>query len=411
LKRVAAILRSAALARGVLLYLGAFIGLFAWAPWVRGSGAAPAWAAAVGLEAPFSSAWFIAGVAALFSSTVACTWGRRGRVAAQFRGELPANAVALPAGHASAEAFLRAHAFRRQRGGEAWFRFRLALWGGWVFHVGLLVLIAAVAVQQAFHDAGSFELTVGERVVLSEPGAVFARTRGPFAPSLPPHVRVTLLDFDPWQRQAGYAPDRRSLLELGDGDARPRQARVDRADGVRSGTVVLYQAIPSGVAVNLAVEGLGRRSIHLRDDPRSPRLASASVVAPGGEAVLLEAEAERDLHDPGGTGAVRLRAVSTSGAEVLRPAAPFRFGGARARVESVTWWGGFTYARDPGMSGIFVGFAVMLFGAAFMVLPAGVARVSGAGDDAAARIFVTRGEAALRAAWVREQPAAERERA
>ena len=391
-------LRSARFARVVLIYLAAFSGIAAWLPWTRaGGGPAPAWAAPLGLAHPFSSPAFVAGVALLFATTLACTWGRRARILRLRRGELPEGAVALP-GWAGKDpgAFLRAHAFRGA--GPVLRRFGFALWGGWVLHVGLLVLIGAVAVQQAFHDGGSFELSEGESTALSAPGAVFDRERGFLAPREPPDLEVGLLSYDPQLHQRGYAPDRASVLQLRQRGGEPVQASVDRADGVRAGPVVVYQAIPDGLALILEVRGLGVRSIHLHGDGRR---ASAEVTGPDGHPASFTVEAEHGIGAPGGTGALSVIVESRGRAVPLSPGAVFRFGDREARLVTVGRWAGFTYARAPGMAGIFTGFAIVLLGALLLVFPAGVARLEGDGAGAAARI-AGRGAEALAQRWSRE---------
>ncbi len=402
MRRIVAALRSARLARAVLIYLAAYSGVAAWLPWTReGGGAPPAWAGPLGLVHPFSSPAFVLGVVLLFASTLACTWGRRARTLALLRGELPEGATALPhAPGADAAAFLRARSFRGD--GPVLRRFGPALWGGWVLHVGLLVLVAAVAVQQAFHDEGRLELSVGESTVLSRPGAVFGRERGFLAPRDPPELEVGLLSFDPYLHQRGYAPDRASVLQLRPRGGEAVRAAVDRADGVRVGPVTVYQAIPAGLALLVEVPGLGARSIHLR--PEGDRRAVADVVDPAGRPARFTLEAEHALSDPAGTGALAVTLHSGGAAVPLSPGAEFAFGGERARLVAVGRWAGFTYARSPGMPGIFAGFAVVLAGALLLVFPAGVARLGAAGDPAAARV-VGRGSEALASRWARERAA------
>ncbi len=393
------LLRSAALARAVLLYLAAYAGVAAWLPWTReGGGAPPAWAAPLGLVHPFSSPAFVAGVVLLFASTLACTWGRRSRTLAVFRGALPDGALALPsAAGADAAAFLRARGFRGS--GPVLRRFGVALWGGWVLHVGLLVVIAAIAVQQAFHDEGRLELAVGESAALSSPGAVFGRERGFLAPRAPPDLEVGLLSFDPYLHQRGYAPDRASVLQLRAEGGEPVRAAVDRADGVRAGAVTVYQAIPDGLALVVEVAGLGVRSVHLH--PEGDRRAAAEVADPSGRPARFTVDSEHAIHDPAGTGALEVALESRGERVALTPGAPFAFGGRAARLVAVGRWAGFTYARSPGMPGIFAGFAVVLAGALLLAFPAGVARLGAPGDPAAARI-VGRGSEALARRWARE---------
>jgi hypothetical protein len=64
-------------------------------------------------------------------------------------------------------------------------------------------------------------------------------------------------------------------------------------------------------------------------------------------------------------------------------------------------WGRFTYARSPGMAGVWAGFALVLAGSALLAFPAGVARLAGEGGPAA-RVFLPRGREALLAEWRRE---------
>lgn len=394
-------LRTARFARAVLYFLAAYAGVAAWLPRTRGGGAPPAWASRLGLHHPFSSPAFVAGVVLLFASTLACTWGRRPRILRLLRGELPEAALTLePRAGLDPVAFLRTQSF----GGEGTVlrRFGLALWGGWIFHVGLLVLMAGVAAQQAFHDEASFELAVGEQVRLSEPGAVFGRTSGVFAPSLPPALSVGLLDFDPNLHQRGYAPDRASRLSIGAVGGAAIDAAVDRADGVRADGVTIYQAIPSGLALVVEVSGMGVRSIHLRED--GSKAAAATVSAPNGEPVQFRVEAERAISDPAGTGLLAISMTSRGRTTALSPGMVFPFGDRAGALRSVGRWAGFTYARSPGMPGVFAGFAIILLGALLLVFPAAVACVDPTGERAVVRVY-GRGGAVLLARW--EQRAAD----
>lgn len=334
----------------------------------------------------------------LFASTLACTWGRRARTRLLVRGELPPSAVALPARGADVGAFLRERGFRGA--GDLRVRHGWALWGGWVLHVGLLVLIAGVLVQQAFQDGGGFELSEGEVGRLSAPGFVVGRERGLLAPASPPDLEVRLERFDPFLHQPGYAPDRMSLISIVRPGEAPRTVRLDRAAGVRAGPVELHQAIPTGLAVNLEVEGLGIRSAHLATE--SDRLASASLDDPAGRPARLTVSTERRADDPRGTGPLRIELEQESGRLTLEPGVPFRFGGRAARVVAVVRWGRFTWARSPGMPAVLAGFAVILAGCALLAFPAGVARLEPPGTGVAARVFQPRGREVLLAEWGRE---------
>jgi len=393
------LLRSASFARAVLLYLALLCGVAAWFPWVRGlEGAAPpAWARSTGFDRPFSSFWFLAGVGALFASTLACTWGKRARTAQLWRGELPPAAVVL-AQRAGVEPFLRARGFGGA--GPALFRNRWALWGGLVLHWGLLALIAGVGVQQAFEDGGNFQLAEGERRNLVEPGAVFQRTAGPLAPAAPPDLTVTLLSFDPFRHQPGYSPDRLSQVRVEKG-GEDRNAALDRAAGVRVGGVDVYQAIPSGLAAVIESPGRGRRALHLAS--HGERTAAAEVAAHSGTPTRLVVTSERPLSDRMGTGTLAVRLEAGGQSLDLAPGQPFVLAGEPARIVGWVRWAGFSYARTPGLWAVFAGFALVLAGAALLSFPSGVARLPGPGENGAF-VWMPRGAEALRLEWERGTP-------
>lgn len=378
--------RSTRLARITLIALGAFIGLSGWLPWVRSDVSTtppPGWAVATGFDHPFSSVPFLVLCLVLFLNTWACTWGRRSRIAAIRRGEFPGASVALPPrGAQQVKAFLHDQGFRGA--GPVLHRFPLALWGGWVFHVGLLVLMLAVLTQQALHDGGQFELAQGERLDLSAPGAGFGVVRGLFAPATPPALEVGLVHFDPLLHQRGFASDRASRLLLQARGEPAKEAEVDRAEGVTHGGVVVYQAIPSGVTITLAFEGGATRSIHLRD--QTPSRASAVVKAPDGSPLHFVVEAERPFLDGRGTGALTVRVLTDAQATTLTPGQLFPFGAQRARFIEVGRWAGFTWARNPGLPFVFLGFGVILFGALLLAFPAAVARLEDSPEGSLAQV-------------------------
>lgn len=374
--RLVSFFRSTRLARAVLIALGAFIAIGGWLPWVRSdvsSAPAPPWAVATGFDHPFSSLPFLFLCLMLFLSTWACTWGRRARIAAMRRGELPAASTLLaPRAGQPLRAFLHTQGFRGE--GAVLHRFAPALWGGWGFHVGLLVLILGVMAQQAFHDGGQFELAEGERLNLSAPGAGFGIVRGPFSPATPPSLEVGLLHFDPLLHQHGFASDRASRLRLQPEGEAPTEAQVDRAEGVSAGSVVVYQAIPSGVTITLGFEDGTTRSIHLRD--QTPARASAVVTTPSGAPVHFVVEAKRPFLDPRGTGALTVRALTDENVTTLTQGQTFAFGTTTtARFVDVGRWAGFTWARNPGLPFVFLGFAFVLLGALLLAFPAAVARL------------------------------------
>ncbi len=389
-------LRSAALARAILISLAAFGALGAWAPWVQDGGPpAPAWAVALRLDHPFSSPWFLAGVAALFASTFACTWGRRGRIAAVRRGELPGTALRLEGDGAALRRFLEDQGFAGA--GPVLRRHGLALWGGWVLHVGLLVLIAGVLLQQVLHDGGTFVLTEGEVRSLRDPGAVFQVERGPLAPAQPPDLSVLLERFDPERKQAGYAPDRLSQLRLTGEGGRERRATIDRASGVDVDGVVIHQAIRTGLSLTLEIAGMGTRAVALQK--RTAHEASAEVRDQGGRAARFVVTTERALDDPRGPGQLLVRLERGGETTFLTSGAPFDFGGPPTRTTGVRRWGSFTYDRSPGLPAVLAGFAIILLGCALLVFPAGVAVLPAGGEAGQAAVHVLRGAAVLEGDW------------
>lgn len=395
--RVLWLLRSSSFALWVVGLLAVYCGVAAWLPWSLPSGkSTPEWAVASGLDHPFSAPGFLTGCALLFASTLSCTWGRRTRLAALLRGARPDKAVELPlkAG-ADCGTFLRAHGFRGEGRTRVWHR--IALWGGWTMHVGLLVLIAGVAVQQAFHDGGAFDLAQGETIDLASSGVLISRDRGPLASARPPELSVTLDAFDPFLHQQGYAPDRRSRLLVSSTGGTPVPVELDRAAGVGIGSATVYQAIPTGLALNLQVPGMGVRSLHLRGE--SNFVARSDVRDPSGKRAHFVVVSERELLDPAGTGALTVEFVGASGSQAVAPGIPFEFGNVRARLISITRWGRFTYTRSPGVPAVLAGFVVVLLGSGLMVFPAGVAQVATPGENAAGWVFVTRGVEALAAEW------------
>jgi len=403
LARLLTILRSPRLALAIIGFLAAWTGTGAWAPWMQPRGpAAPPWAAAVGLAHPFTSWPFLAAVALLFAATLACTWGRRARVRAVRRGELPPSALRLAPGAADARAFLEAQGFRGR--GDLLTRFAPALWGGWLLHVGLLTLIAAVLLQQAISDSGLFDLAEGEAARLAAPGVVFGQERGPFGRSAPPDLEITLTGFDPFQHQPGYAPDRLSRLTVVEPGQAPRQATVDRAAGIRAGDAEIFQAIPTGLALTLDVPGMGPRVLRLAEE--SPRRAVAAVIDPAGVPARLVIESERDLVGIRGTGRLAVWVERAGGRLPLEPGTTFPFGAGQARLTGLGRWGRFSYTRTPGLGGVFAGFGVVLAGCALLAFPAGVARLGRPGEGAAAILFTVRGGAAIAAEWEQAGPAA-----
>lgn len=395
--RLLSFLRAPATALAVIAFTGAWTAVGAWAPWMRGGDAAPAWAAKVGLDHPFTAWPFLAAVALLFASTLACTWGKRRRLLALRRGELPPWAVTLPARDADVRAFLVRQGFRGE--GDVLVRQPIGLWGGWLLHVGLLVLIAAVFVQRGFSDGGAFDLTAGEAARLDEPGVVFGRDRGPFANKALPGIEVRLLSFEPFLRQPGYAPDRSSRLWIAVGGDAPRVEALDRAAGIRAGRTEIFQAIPSGLSLTIQVPGMGLRAVRLQVE--TPLRSAATVADPAGAPARFVVETERAVSDPKDIGRAIVWLERDGERTALAAGDPFRFGPVEARAVGISRWGRFTWTRTPGLGAVVAGFLLVLAGSLLLLFPAGVARLPREGEDGAARVFTLRGGDALAADWSR----------
>jgi cytochrome c biogenesis protein len=393
-------LRSPRLVLGVLAFLAGWCAFAAWAPWTRGPTSIPGWAAALGLERPLASWPFFVATALLFASIAACALPRFGRCLALSRGALPPSALLLPARPGrDLGAFLRARGFGGR--GSSLFRWRAGFWGGWLMHVGLLVLIAGVAAQQLFHDEGRFHLATGETASLAAPGVVNVRERGPLASRMPPDVEIALTAFDPFQHQTGYAPDRRSRLQLRRGP-RYEEAVLDRAAGVTFEELEVYQAIPTGLALRLEWPDGAYAVLHLFET--GPHRSEVQVDDPMLGRGVFSVESERDAHDPQGTGRLTVRLEADGQVRELGEGA--QVGSAGARVVRVDRWGEYKYSRDPGLGGVFAGFFMVLAGSVLLALPAGVAQLVPAADGDAGRLFLPRGGERLLAQWLADGDAA-----
>ncbi len=391
--------RSPRLALFTLCLTMLYTAVVCWLPWLASATPAPpAWAVRLGLDHPFRSLPFLAACLLLFVNTLACTCDRFSRTLRLWRGELPPFAMALAgAGDRKTGSLLSAYGFRGH--GALLFKNRFALWGGFVLHVGILAIILSVALQQAFFDGGAFEIAEREVVSLDRPGVVMGRDAGYFARKTPPRIEVALDLFDANLHQPGYAPDRRSRLVVADPDHPERRltGTIDRARGLAMGDATIYQAIPSGFALTLEAPQLGTRSIHLRG--KGDRTAFADLTDPAGEPVRFLLDAEHSLSDPKGTGRLAVRVERRGVSRTLLPGESFQFGPGEARITGIARWGGFTYARTPGIGLVFAGFALALAGCFLMIFPAGVARLAENAGATETRIYLTRGADLLRMEW------------
>ncbi|MDH3814243.1 MAG: hypothetical protein OEV48_07125 [Acidobacteriota bacterium] len=347
---------------------------------------------------PFSAPVFLACVLLLFLCTLSCTWLRTGTVLSLRQGKVPAVHIELRAArHNSLEKFLHEHGFRGK--GDTRWRNRPALWAGWLLHLALLVLMVGVVIQLVFHDGGAFEVAVGETVSLAESGIVFDRTQGSIAPSSPPDLRVRLVAFDAHQHQPGFAPDRRSRLQVETPDGSVRDLVLDRAAGARVEGTSLFQAVPTGVALVLELEGGDFRAIHLQTE--GERFAAADLTLPGGGQARIMVEAERSFDSRRGSGPLTIRFERDGVETEVARGDSIEFGNTGAKLVDLVRWSGFTYVRSPGMPAVFTGFTLVLAACVLLIFPSGVAYLDTCDGSAIARVWLTRGSAVMEVAWQR----------
>jgi hypothetical protein len=356
----------------VLVVLGLYAGTAAWFPWVNNTGrTAPGWAISVGLDHPFKALPFLLLIALLFASTLTCTLLRIVRTWRLSRGILDGGSMVFQTAALDEELVQRLDGLGYRGDGTLFFRNRHALWGGSVLHIGIVILLGSVAVQQLYADGGSFELAEGEALILSQPGAIIQRERGKLAPSAPPPIRIALTWFDPYQHQPGYAPDRLSRLAvLDDRIGTEKVVNLDRAHGATVGGTSIYHAIPTGFALQLELSGKTEQVLHLRQE--AERKAAGDFTTPGEIPLRLVLETEHPLDDPHGIGSYQIRVESRLQNSVLMPGMPFLFGNEPARLVGLVHWAGFTYARSPGIGGVFLGFGIVMTGSLLLMIPSGV---------------------------------------
>jgi hypothetical protein len=381
---------SARLTLGILAFLVVYSGLSAWAP-------------ETSLEKifgphPFSAPLFLVVVFLLFLSTLSCTWLRTGKVLSLWRGKMSAPTLEIPADRRlTLERFLLNQGFRGN--GEVVWRNRPALWAGWMMHLALLILMVGAVIQIAFHDGGAFEVAVGETVTLGEPRTVFARNPGLFADNRPPNLRVRLVAFDAHQHQPGFAPDRRSHLQVETINGTVREMVLDRAAGVKVEGTTLFQAMPAGVALVLELPGGDLRAVHLRSE--SDRSANADLTLPGGDQARFVVEAANSIDNRRGSGPLTIRFERDGVVTDVVVGDSIEFGNTRASIVDLVRWSGFTYVRSPGIPAVFTGFAMVLTACALLIFPAGFARLEGQAGSAIARVWLNRGSGVLASAWQR----------
>jgi cytochrome c biogenesis protein ResB len=386
-------LAAPAFALGVLAFLALYCLVAAWFDYLAPA-ARPAWAVALWLDRPFRSPLFLAGSAGLLASTVACTWNRLPTLLKRWRGTVIGERYVFAARPGTdIAAFLRGRRFTGR--GPVLFHHRPALWGGWILHIGIILLMFGVLAEQAFRDTGTFLLTRGQTLTLSEPGAVLDREAGPLAPPAPPALTLTLDEFDPSLHQAGYELDRASRLSVAEGEHPARAVEIDRASGVRFGGTVIYQAVRFGPSLVLQLAGEeGLRSIHLQ--LMTETQARALVTGPTGGTLNLWAESETPFMGPSGPGRVRFRVQTAGGERAIEPGERFDFDGAEARFARAAFWSSYTYRREAGMPAVWVGFGVILIGCTLLAFPSGVARL---GPDGGAEVYLNRGGELLQSDW------------
>ena len=396
--KIGNILSSPRLALSVLLFLAIFIGTVSWLPWsLDRTVKAPGWATTTGLNRPFSSAPFLIAVFLLLVNTLACTIERTARAWKLFIGTIPHRGKVLEVKKDNVLIdFLKQQGFHTDKE-PPYFKNRFALTKGWLFHVGLVLLILGILVQQAYHDGGSFEIGEGEMVRLTDEGVVFDRNAGLLVKGGLPGIQLALEQFDPYLHQEGYAPDRASTLMIRT-NTREQRVRLDRARGVSVDGISIYQAIPFGLALNVEIADLGMRSLHLRQV--SPKQSAGEFRDPSGGSARFSVEAERDINDPLGTGKLSIFLVRGGEKTELTVRQSFAFGDKTANIISLSRWAGFTYSRSPGVSIVFFGFFLLLAGTAVMLVPAGIAAAK-AGEPETMQVHLTQSADDFAEDWYR----------
>lgn len=377
------LLSSPYLALFTLILLILFSAISAWLPWVLDKNQPPPeWAKETGLDHPFSSVFFLSLIGVLFLNATTCTVKRFKNALSLFKGIIYRKVLYVEVNDdTSFRDFLIRHGFR-MKSEELYFKNRFGLFKALPFHIGIVILIGGVIVEQSFHESGSFEIALNEMVRLSDGNTVFDRFRGLFSKKTPPEIDIALEYFDPFHHQPGYAPDRFSRISVS-ADGESGIFNLDRAKGIRFKGIKIYQAIPFGLALYVGIDGMGERVFHLREVRE--RLSRGDFISPSGEKITFYVETERPINDLKGTGYVKVFIEDKQRRE-LRPGEFFLFGERRAQLKAINYWAGFTYSVSPGIPAVFTGITIIVLGSFLFFIDSGVALKK----DGIWNIYITR---------------------
>lgn len=367
-------LSSPKLTIGCLLLITVYSGISGWFPWVIDKKVTPPeWAATTGLDHPFSSIPFLILIMVLFLNSLLCTIKRAGRTLRLLRGFLPEKAPHLVIKDETGFfRFLKEQGFKEKEG--LYFKNRIGLLKALPLHIGIVILIGGIFMEQSLHESGAFEIAPDEIIRLNEPGVVFDRFKGYLASETPPHLQIALQYFDPFHHQKGYAPDRFSRIIIRS-NGKENIFSLDRSTGISIGDIKIYQAIPYGLSLYIDIQDMGMRVFHLREE--GDRKSRGEFISPAGNKVIFYVETERPLTDPKGTGALRIFLVDEKQKTEIYPDVSFRFGDRSARLITVNYWAGFTYSRSPGIFIVFTGIGIVVAGSLLLMIPAGIVKKEG----------------------------------
>lgn len=234
-----------------------------WAPVVR----------TLGLNAAYSSPFFLALIMLLFAATVACAWARtaaaRRVVSSATGGTLPSASslsargswIAGPLDHDGrdrtmelAESSLRSAGYAVFRKGDVLRAGRRAwsAWGSPVFHWALALLVVAIVAGQLSRAEGRLPVPVDDGVTEAAENYDGRIERGPFFPG---HTGLTLSarDFQTRTLIDGIDRGATALLELKRGDATLAEGRVYPNAPLRYGPLLIHPDT-WGYAPLLAIE-------------------------------------------------------------------------------------------------------------------------------------------------------------
>jgi hypothetical protein len=177
----------------------------------------------------------------------------------------------------------------------------------------------------------------------------------------------------------------------------PITGTIDRARGLSVGNTTIYQAIPTGFALNIDISGMGVRCIHLRR--KAVNTAVAELNDPAGAPLQFLLESDRPLDYTKDPGLLTAYVVRQGQSLKLQPGDRFPFGPAAARFLAVSQWGAFTYTRSPGIGLVFSGFAIALAGCFLLLFPVGVARIEDQSGNSHVNVYLSRGIELLLMDW------------